>query len=404
MIKIKKNIKAAVFIATLVFILILFSTPVSNNDSNTIPSESSDSFDSSDSEILRISASWNVSDYINFTGPLIEAEENHKYRIYIDDGEGGHGGDGEYSWDTTVAENEWASGSGTWSDPFVIENLYVNGQGEAGILYIKRVGRPFIIRNCWFNYSGGATPGFAAGLKFFHVNYGNITNNIITYTHNAISFNYLSHWNRISNNIIIGDHTTAGLSRGIEFDYSSHNNTFRNNKLFNLYSAVYIARSDSIIFEGNYLTDTIREKYSLSPIYTGESNYNTIVKNSFAGAYAYANFSIGIGSNSIGNIIANNTVVTNGTPLSVPIVPDISINAPHVQQNGANLVTLTDSSYNTIAHNRIIRGVADTDLDDDPGTDETTDKGISGYNFLMVLGIIGLFSLVMIKRRSNRLK
>ncbi|KKL99564.1 hypothetical protein LCGC14_1813170 [marine sediment metagenome] len=202
--------------------------------------------------------------------------------------------------------------------------------------------------------------------------------------------------NVISNNIIIGDHTTAGLSVGLTTDSFSDDNTFRNNKWFNLYKPAHIWESDRIIFEGNYFTNTIIEKYISSPIFTDRSNNNTIVRNSFAGAYAYANFSIGMDSTSIGNNIENNTVVTNVTPISVPIVPSISTNAPRVQQNEADLFTLVDSSYNTIAHNRIIREVADPD--------ETTEKGISGYNFFVVFGIIGLISLVMIKKRLKRLR
>lgn len=375
----------------------MVSAPVSNNDDIALDSsDSSGSSDSFDSEILKLSASWNVSDYIQFTGPLIEAEEtNHKFRIYIDDGRDDDNTD--YTWETTVAENEWASGNGTASDPFVIENLYVNGQGEGGILYIRRAGRPFIIRNCWFNYTGGKPHGDGEALKFRNVNRGNITNNIISYANIAMAFHHTRD-NIISNNIIIGDHTTAGLSVGLTTDTFSNDNTFRNNKWFNLYNPASIYDSDRVIFEGNYFTNTLVEKYISSPIHTRKSNNNTIVRNSFAGAYAYADFSIGMDSTSIGNTIENNTVVTNITAISVPIVPGISTNAPRVQQNEADLFTLADSSYNTISHNRIIREVAD------PDTDETTDKGISGYNFFVVFGIIGLISLVMIKKRLKRLR
>ena len=48
--------------------------------------------------------------------------------IYINDD------DPNFNWSKTAADNDWCSGSGTYSDPYIIENLYINANGYGGLL------------------------------------------------------------------------------------------------------------------------------------------------------------------------------------------------------------------------------------------------------------------------------
>ena len=35
----------------------------------------------------------------------------------------------EYNWSKTAEDNDWCSGSGTWGDPYIIEDLVIDGEG-----------------------------------------------------------------------------------------------------------------------------------------------------------------------------------------------------------------------------------------------------------------------------------
>lgn len=265
------------------------------------------------------------------------------------------------------------------------------------MIYIYNSWEHFIIRNNWFNYTGPAGATTSAGIRTYGVRNGIITNNIFTYTGYGLKFGFVT-WNlTISNNIFLSDWTTVGYSRAIELGLECDNNTIINNQIFNSYSAMYVSKSDSNIIEGNYIKDSIKEIIPNSPIWLRKSSYNKVLRNMFAGAYSFTDFSVGFTGTSNGNTVENNSIVINGTSMPLPVVPGISSNTPRLQQSSENTIALTDCSYKTIAHNRIVRDPEDTDDDIADG-----DKGIPGYNYIVFLGIIGLISLVIIKRNLKR--
>ena len=70
--------------------------------------------------------------------------------IYIDDltmGVGAH----NWTWAET---QPWCSGSGSWTDPYVIENVTIDGQGSGNCVEIINSDDYFIIRNCTVYNSG----------------------------------------------------------------------------------------------------------------------------------------------------------------------------------------------------------------------------------------------------------
>ena len=94
------------------------------------------------------SNSLRTSGYYNLTGST----------IVIDDA------DPNYNWSKTAAENPWCSGSGTLNDPYIIENVYIDGDMSivetpgkslsANCLSIFRSTAYFIVRGCYFTKSG----------------------------------------------------------------------------------------------------------------------------------------------------------------------------------------------------------------------------------------------------------
>lgn len=68
--------------------------------------------------------------------------------IYINDN------DPNYSWSKTATENDWCRGNGTLNEPYIIENITINGQYTYSCLAIEFSNVYFLIRNCTFFYSG----------------------------------------------------------------------------------------------------------------------------------------------------------------------------------------------------------------------------------------------------------
>jgi len=89
--------------------------------------------------------------------------------IFIDDA------DPNYNWSKTANDNDWCRGSGTWGDPYIIENVTIDGQLVGNCITIQNSSVYFIIRNCTVTYSGFDT--FDAGISLDNVNNSLLLNN-----------------------------------------------------------------------------------------------------------------------------------------------------------------------------------------------------------------------------------
>ncbi len=207
-----------------------------------------------------IAVTWNTADYINFTGPPIKVDPFvwWYYRIFIDDS------DPNYNWSITAANNSWCTGSGTFSDPYIIEGLYIDAGGIEGMISIWHSDKFFIIRNNWFNFSGPNEHDDGVLLRY--AENGLIENNIFTYTHTGVLLEHFSNNNTISDNIMISDHTTVGLGgRGIDI-YQSDNVTVSNNKIRNHYYPIGVWMSVNVTVEDNYLENNIFDVFEAPPL------------------------------------------------------------------------------------------------------------------------------------------
>ncbi|MHA2007083.1 MAG: NosD domain-containing protein [Promethearchaeota archaeon] len=337
-------------------------------------SSKSNSIDSLNQSALGISApSCDKSDYTVLTGPYINPDNIKNYVVYINDL------DPNYNWDKTVTDNSWATGSGTYSDPYIIENLYIHGGGQAGMIGIAWSKKFFIIRNCWFNFSGHGD----TGVELYRTNNGTVTNNIITFTYEGIGL-AVSKNNTISNNLLISDHTKAPGSRAIEIVSDSHANTIFNNKVLNYEHPLYIGFSVNNTIDRNYAENTLLgSEYGAYPIHVNGVNNTKVINNVLAGAFAYGSFDIQV-INSVGNTLKNNTVIVNGTYNFNPCYGIISIETPLLQQDtNANVITL-ENSHNTLVANNVMIKEAGAE----------NGGAISGYDMFVILGIISIVSIV----------
>ncbi|TFF90743.1 MAG: hypothetical protein EU548_01460 [Promethearchaeota archaeon] len=120
--------------------------------------------------------------------------------IIIDDN-----GGGDYNWSEAVKQS-WCSGEGTWSKPYLIQNVSIDGLDLGSCLTIRDSEVPFKIKNCtFFNSKAGLFLGEFAGLKLNNASNGLIINNTFL------------------------DNNAYGLSL---FDHSN-NNTIKDNKISN---------------------------------------------------------------------------------------------------------------------------------------------------------------------------
>ena len=74
------------------------------------------------------------------------------FPIFIDDD------DPSYNWAITAATKDWCSGSGTWIDPYLIENVTINGQNSGSCIFIRGSSVFFVIKNCSLSNSGNNLP------------------------------------------------------------------------------------------------------------------------------------------------------------------------------------------------------------------------------------------------------
>jgi len=79
-------------------------------------------------------------------------------------------------WDYHVANYDWCSGSGTWNDPYTIENLTIDGAQNQNVgLFIQDSEACFTVINCTFhNFSAG---GLNAGIILQNCSNGLLTQN-----------------------------------------------------------------------------------------------------------------------------------------------------------------------------------------------------------------------------------
>ncbi|MHA1197017.1 MAG: right-handed parallel beta-helix repeat-containing protein, partial [Promethearchaeota archaeon] len=123
------------------------------------------------------------------------------------------------NWTYTALHYDWCSGSGTFTDPYVIENVTINGKNSSSCITILNSDAYFIIRNCTLYNSSNND----AGIYLYHTNNGKIIDNYCYGNSNGIELY------RSNNNIIIGNIANNNTYYGVALSHSSNNNTIIGN-------------------------------------------------------------------------------------------------------------------------------------------------------------------------------
>lgn len=274
-------------------------------------------------------------------------------------------GAADYTWEQ-AAQQSWCSGNGTKSDPYIIDNIAVNGKNASSSLHISNSIAHFVIKNSLFFNSSRNPSGFYSGIYFFNVTNGIVLNNTIhsnmygirtrdsencQFRENIVKDNtkdgfyiYSSNKNNFSNNLL-----QENGERGY-YVHTSNNNTINNDTI------IYNTGLPGINFQNSHsnkiLNTNISENNAGITVFSSEKNHfenNTIRNNDDVG--------LSLGSLSHNCSIVNNTIVGNGNNgISISISDDAYIYKNNISKNQGyglylNRISLTNVSYNQIREN-----------------------------------------------------
>ncbi len=223
--------------------------------------------------------------------------------IFID---GAATGVGAHNW-TWAESQSWCSGSGNWNDPYIIENLKINGSGTGKGIDIVQSDVSFIIQDCLINNTD-------TGIYLQDVNNARLINN-----------------------------TCSNLELGIDIDTCNNNTISRNTANGNTNEGIYLYECNNNTISGNTANDN---NFGIYLSYCGYNNItgNTANDNGESGIY------IEYGSN---NTLSGSSVNNNGDS---GIAIDTDCNNSTISGNTANGniyngIHLASSDNNTIQGN-----------------------------------------------------
>ncbi|MHA1291500.1 MAG: right-handed parallel beta-helix repeat-containing protein, partial [Promethearchaeota archaeon] len=226
------------------------------------------SYNKSNNKIEKI----NINGYWNLTG----------FPIYINDL------DPNYNWSKTAKDNEWCKGSGTWKDPYIIENITINGMGSSSSIRILNSNKYFIINNVTlFNSS-------PRGIYLSNTTNGKIINNKIYNNSEAIWLQNQSNNNTVSGNLIYNN------GHAIKIDDSANNLIIGNIVKNNSQNGILLENCNGTKISGNTLNSNELRGIELD---NSNSNWilgNTVNNNSQNGIW--------LKNHCQNNTISNNTV------------------------------------------------------------------------------------------------
>jgi hypothetical protein len=155
------------------------------------------------------------------------------------------------NWSETKQTYDWCDGEGTWEEPYIIENVTINGNNQTFCILINNsLTESFIIRNCTFfnssiNYAGielintnngtftlnNISLNNGIGIRFSNSDNNIFTSNFIQNNTNGIIFGDLSINNTVITNIITDNSVGVNLTSTSCNGTLLYNNTFSNNGL-----------------------------------------------------------------------------------------------------------------------------------------------------------------------------
>jgi len=168
------------------------------------------------------------------------------------------------NWSAAVAAGI-CTGSGTLINPYIIEDLVIDGGGSGNCILIENSTVFFIIQNCTL-YNAGVSR-WDAEIHLSYVNNSLLVNNNCSYGNQEGIVLYYSHHNKVVGNIVNINNFLGILL--IDSNY----NIIENNECNNNHHGISLANSDNNSIRENTIN------YNSDGIYLDHSNFNNIISN-----------------------------------------------------------------------------------------------------------------------------
>ncbi|MHA1375015.1 MAG: NosD domain-containing protein, partial [Promethearchaeota archaeon] len=152
-----------------------------------------------------------------------------------------------HNW-TWVEEQAWCNGSGTINDPYVIENLFIDGKNQSSCIEIHNSAKFLIIRECTvFNSSESSQD---AGIFLENV----------------------------SNSILI-DNECNYNAYGLFMEECSNNNITGNSANFNTWAGFHLSHCDNNTISNNIANNNVGVEFESIGIYLNLCHFNLVSEN-----------------------------------------------------------------------------------------------------------------------------
>ncbi len=176
------------------------------------------------------------------------------------------------NWTITAATYDWCNGSGTWKDPYIIEDVTIDGQDTHNCIRIDNSKVYFTIRNCTL-INGVGEYWHSGGIRLENVTNGRIINNDCSFNQQGI-YLIMSNNNTISGNTA-NNNTIYGI---VLYDQCNDTkiigNTANSNK-----GGLSIENSYNTLILGNNVSNNEGRGMDLRYIYDTEIINNTANNN-----------------------------------------------------------------------------------------------------------------------------
>lgn len=287
--------------------------------------------------------------------------------------------EGNSGWNDAKVEGI-CSGSGTYNDPYIIEDFEIDGGGIESCIRINNSDKYFKITNC-FVYNSGGCP--EAGIKLFNASNGHITNNTVENNGEGIETEGVKcmgngiELENSDNNTVSDNIARSNASHGISVR-ESHNNIISSNFIIeNNGDGISIWDSTNNTISGNTVNN---HKPFGAGISLGRSNDNIISYNKLNEAYDGVKFFV-----SDSNIISGNTMINNDrSGINLHFMSnDNIISGNSISNNGEYGIIITETnSNNRIYNNNFTNSVNGLDH----GSSNSWDNGFVGNFWSDYLG------------------
>lgn len=194
-------------------------------------------------------------------------------------------------------DNNWTAakdagicnGEGFYSNPYVIEDLVIDGKNSGSCILIENSDVFFKIENCTVYNSG--LMGQHAGIKLYNVNKSHLVNNSFISNRRGLSLSYSN------NNTVTGNKATNNLDNGIAL-YFSDNNIIANNSCSGGRFGISLHLCKNITISKNKMNDCGLDLYG----YLSLNSINVDTTNLVNGKIVYYyNNKINLGSDNFTN-------------------------------------------------------------------------------------------------------